>query len=89
MTVVWKAKAQDDLNYVYERRRNFAGVRSAIAFERRIHDLIESIDVGLISHLPEFPPAPECKALVGTSHFIIYSRINGMTTIVRIRGIEP
>jgi len=89
MTVVWEAKAQDDLDNVYERRRSFAGVRSAMVFEQRIHDLIESIDIGLISHLPELPPAPECKALIGTSHFIVYSRTNGVTTIVRIRGVEP
>ncbi|HMH68858.1 MAG TPA: hypothetical protein VK519_13175 [Pinirhizobacter sp.] len=89
MTVVWEAVAQDDMDEVYKRRKNFAGVRSAIAFEQRIHDLIESIDIGLISHLPEFPFAPECKALVGSSHFIIYSRTNGVTTIARIRGVEP
>jgi plasmid stabilization system protein ParE len=89
MTVVWKAKARDDLKCVYERRKNFAGVRSAMVFEQRIHDLIESIDIGLISHLPEFPPAPECRALVGSSHFIIYSRTNGVTTIARVRGVEP
>ncbi|WP_369928483.1 hypothetical protein [Xanthomonas sp. NCPPB 2632] len=89
MPISWESKAEDDLEIIYELRKNFAGVSSAIALEKRIYALIDHIEQDRVSHVPEFPPAPECRQNVPPNHYIVYTRLAGNTNIIRIRTIRP